>query len=69
MNFIERVLIEKAGHENGFENVLTSKKELVLLGSARHRAQALPCQSVTNFERHVKEEQAKYAADTLSHRS
>jgi putative restriction endonuclease len=125
MNFIERVLIEKAGHENGFENVLTSEKELVLLGSARHRAQAivtksenklwlkitstvspqlpaelarsfpttprqdnkllavdiaelailmrraaklaqaLPCQPVSNFERQVKEEQAKYAADTL----
>jgi putative restriction endonuclease len=41
MNFIERVLIEKAGHENGFENILTSTEGLVLLGSARHRAQAI----------------------------
>jgi hypothetical protein len=125
MNFIERVLIEKAGHENGFENVLSSMEEQVILGSARHRAQAsitksdnklwleitstvspqlpaelarsfsttpqqdhkllavdiaelailmrraaklaqaLPCQPVSNFEQQVKEEQAKYAIDTL----
>lgn len=41
MNFLDRVLIEKAGHENGFENVLSSTADNVLLGSARHRAQAI----------------------------
>lgn len=46
MNFLERVLIEKAAHENGFENVLSSTEQEVLLSSARHRAQAC----ITKFE-------------------
>lgn len=40
MNPLQRVLIEKAGHEHGFENVISSPNDEVLLGSARHRTQA-----------------------------
>ncbi|MGH8476997.1 MAG: HNH endonuclease [Methylococcales bacterium] len=41
MNPLERALVEKAGHENGFENVLFGAHDReVLLGSARHRAEA-----------------------------
>lgn len=40
MNILQRTLIEKTRHENGFENILPSIDGSVLLGSARHRAQA-----------------------------
>lgn len=41
MNLLQRALIEKAGHDNGFEHVLpSSDSDLVLLGSARHAAEA-----------------------------
>ncbi len=40
MNPLQRVLIEKAGHEHGFENVISGPNEEVLLGSARHLTQA-----------------------------
>jgi putative restriction endonuclease len=40
MNPLQRVLIEKAGHEHGFENVISGPNDEVLLGSARHRTQA-----------------------------
>jgi len=36
MNLLQRALIEKAGHDNGFENVLPSDGLEVVLGSARH---------------------------------
>lgn len=39
MNTLQRTLIEKAGHEYGFENVLPGPPHTVVLGSARHRAQ------------------------------
>lgn len=39
MNPLERILIEKAGREHGFENVLPDQDDAVLLGSARHRVQ------------------------------
>jgi len=40
MNLLQRSLIEKAGHDNGFEHVLPSSTQTyVLLGSARHRAE------------------------------
>ncbi len=39
MNPLQRALIEKAGHDNGFENVLLSGWLGVELGSARHPAQ------------------------------
>lgn len=37
MNPLERILIEKAGREHGFENVLPGQDDAVILGSARHR--------------------------------
>lgn len=40
MNILQRTLLEKIGHENGFENSLPATDDSVLLGSARHRAQA-----------------------------
>lgn len=39
MNSLQRALIEKAGHEYGFENVLPGTAHWVVLSSARHRAQ------------------------------
>lgn len=39
MNYLVRALIEKAGHDYGFENILPSSEHQVLLGSARHIAQ------------------------------
>ncbi len=40
MNLLQRALIEKAGHDGGFEHVLPSLDvELVLLASARHGAE------------------------------
>ncbi len=40
MNALERALIEKAGYDNGFENVLAdAPPDVVRMGSARHRAQ------------------------------
>jgi hypothetical protein len=38
MNILERSLIEKAGYENGWENVIDSRETAVVLASARHRA-------------------------------
>ncbi len=39
MNILQRTLVEKTGHENGFENVLSGSDYFVLLGSARHGTQ------------------------------
>ena len=39
MNPLQRTLIEKAGHDNGFEHVLCSDERCVALASARHPAQ------------------------------
>lgn len=39
MNPLQRTLIEKAGHDNGFEHVLAGDKHHVALASARHPAQ------------------------------
>ena len=40
MNALERALIEKAGYDNGFENVLADvPRDAVRMASARHRAQ------------------------------
>lgn len=40
MNLLQRALIEKAGHDNGFEHVLpTSAEGWLALGSARHPAE------------------------------
>lgn len=40
MSPLERVLIEKAGYQHGWENVIQSTDELVLMRSARHTAEA-----------------------------
>lgn len=40
MNTLERALIEKAGAEHGWENVLESTEAGVVLSSARHRGRA-----------------------------
>lgn len=47
MNPLERALLEKAGHDHGFENVLGSASDAVLLSSARHPATATirPCET------------------------
>ena len=39
MNPLQRILIEKVGHDHGFENVLPCDGPYVALGSARHPAQ------------------------------
>ena len=41
MNSLQRVLIEKAGREHGFENVLEGESNSVMLGSARHPVKVL----------------------------
>lgn len=42
MNLLQRALIEKAGHDNGFEHVLTAATEgWLALGSARHPAEVM----------------------------
>lgn len=40
MNVLERALVEKAGREHGWENVVESAEARVVLASARHRGQA-----------------------------
>lgn len=40
MNPLQRSLIEKAGHDHGFEHVVASEPDGVLLASARHAASA-----------------------------
>ncbi|RUR70933.1 HNH endonuclease [Variovorax guangxiensis] len=41
MNPLQRTLIEKAGHDNGFEHVLAQEPAVVAMASARHQACAL----------------------------
>lgn len=50
MNPLQRALIEKAGHDNGFENVLPSDGPHVELGSARHPAQVTVTAAVDGFQ-------------------
>ncbi|AJD49062.1 hypothetical protein S7S_13250 [Isoalcanivorax pacificus W11-5] len=40
MSPLQRTLIEKTGHDNGFEHALPSAGDAVTLASARHRSQA-----------------------------
>jgi len=40
MNVLERALVEKAGRDHGWENVVESIEARVVLGSARHRGRA-----------------------------
>lgn len=41
MNPLQRTLIEKAGHDNGFEHVLAKEAAVVAMVSARHQASAV----------------------------
>lgn len=50
MNHLQRALIEKTGHDNGFEYVLPSAGDAVTLASARHRSQAVVSASVDSFD-------------------
>ncbi|EMT5435672.1 HNH endonuclease [Stenotrophomonas maltophilia] len=50
MNPLQRALAEKAGHDNGFEHVLSSASDAVILASARHRSQAVVTALVGGFE-------------------
>lgn len=50
MNPLQRAVIEKVGHEYGFENILPDEREAVCLGSARHRAKVCIAQQSDLFE-------------------
>ena len=50
MNPLQRAVIEKVGHEYGFEHVLPDERDIVCLGSARHRAQVCIAQPSDLFE-------------------
>ncbi len=50
MNPLDRALIEKAGNDNGFENVLPDEREVVCLGSARHRVHVCIAKQSDLFE-------------------
>lgn len=52
VNPLQRALIEKAGHDNGFEHVLSSAGDAVTLASARHRSQTMVTASVNGFDVH-----------------
>ena len=49
-NLLQRALVEKTGHDNGFEHVLSSAGDAVILASARHRSQAAVTALVGGFE-------------------
>lgn len=49
MNPLQCALIEKTGHDNGFEHVLSSAGDAVTLASARHRSQAMVTASHDSF--------------------
>ena len=50
MNPLQRTLIEKAGHDNGFEHVLPGDEHHVVLASARHPAQVAVTAAGDKFE-------------------
>lgn len=50
MNPLQRAVLEKVGHEYGFEHVLPDERDIVCLGSARHRAQVCITQQSDLFE-------------------
>lgn len=49
MSPLRRTLIEKTGNDNGFEHVLSSAGDAVILASARHRSQAVVTASADGF--------------------
>lgn len=50
VNALQRALIEKAGHDNGFEHVLPADGSVVVLASARHRSRVMVTPVVGDFE-------------------
>ena len=50
MNPLQRALVEKTGHDNGFEHVLPVAGDAVTLASARHRASAMVVPLAGGFE-------------------
>lgn len=50
MNPLQRTLIEKTGHDNGFEHVLPAAGDAVTLVSARHRSSAAVVPLAGGFE-------------------
>ncbi|WP_444437553.1 HNH endonuclease [Pseudomonas sp. A6] len=50
VNPLQRALVEKTGHDNGFEHVLLSAGDTVTLASARHRSQAMVTSSDNGFD-------------------
>jgi putative restriction endonuclease len=50
MNPLQRALIEKTGHDNGFEHVLPPAGDAVTLVSARHRSHAMVTPLAGDFE-------------------
>lgn len=50
MNPLQRALIEKTGHDNGFEHVLPAPGNAVALASARHRSSAAVVPIAGSFE-------------------
>jgi len=51
MNLLARTLIEKAGYSNGWENVLPSSQDEVVMASARHKAEARVSPTQTTEEK------------------
>ncbi|TCO33936.1 HNH endonuclease [Dokdonella fugitiva] len=50
VNPLQRALVEKAGHDNGFEHVLSPVGDAVGLASARHRSKAAVTAGAEGFE-------------------
>lgn len=50
MNPLQRALIEKTGHDNGFEHVLPAAGDTVTLASAHHRSHAVVTPFAGDFE-------------------
>lgn len=63
MNPLQRALIEKAGHDNGFEHVLPIDGPQVGLGSARHPAQVTVTASEDGFRVTIKSGAATLAQE------
>lgn len=63
MNPLQRALIEKAGHDNGFEHVLPADQHSVALASARHPAQVQVTMSALGFAVCIKSGSATLAQE------
>ena len=63
MNPLQRALIEKAGHDNGFEYVLPSDAQHVALASARHPARVRVTVAGLGFEASIDSGSAKLSQE------